>query len=114
MQYMLILADERDRERWSEEEMFAKMGEFAMGLAKEGKIQGGAPLHHEEEGVRVRVRDGKASVKDGPFTETKEIVGGFFLIDAASRQEAIDIATRCPAAEAGFVEIREVLPVGPM
>jgi hypothetical protein len=115
MQFMLILTDERGRVARAEDpELFSKMAEFAMGLAAEGKIQGGAPLHAEEEGARVRVRDGKTSVTDGPFTETKEIVGGFFLIDADSQKEAIDIASRCPSAEIGFVEVREVLPVGPM
>ena len=114
MQFMLILSAERDLPGPTREQMFAEIAVYAGGLAAEGRIQGGAPLHDEEEGARVRVRNGKTSVVDGPFTETKEIVGGFFLIEAASREEAIDIAGRCPAATTGFVEVREVLPVGPM
>jgi hypothetical protein len=112
--FMLIFSAERDTPQWPREEMFAEMATFAESLAAEGRIQGGAPLHDEEEGARVRVRDGKTSVVDGPFTETKEIIGGFMLIDAASRAEAVDIAGRCPAAQTGFVEVREVIPVGPM
>ena len=113
MQFMLILSAERDQPGPTREEMFAEMAVYANGLAAEGRIQGGAPLHDEEEGARIRVRDGKTSVVDGPFTETKEIVGGFFLIEAKSREEAIELASGCPAARSGFVEVREVLPVGP-
>jgi hypothetical protein len=68
------------------------MAVYAGGLAAEGRIQGGAPLHDEEEGARVRVRDGKTSVVDGPFTETKEIVGGYALAEFASRDEALKMA----------------------
>ncbi len=84
----------------------AEMGQYAGSLAKQGKMRGGAPLHPEAAGARVRVRGGAATVLDGPFAEAKEVVGGFFVIDAASRDEAIEIAARCPHARSGIVELR--------
>jgi len=75
---------------------FAEMKKFAGELASQGKLRRGAPLVAESAGARVRVRDGRAFVSDGPFAESKEIVGGFWIIEAASREEAIEIARRCP------------------
>ncbi len=92
--------------------LHAEMGEFAGKLAQKGKMRGGAPLHPVEEGARIRVTSGEASVTDGPFTETKEIIAGFFLVDCESREEAIELAKQCPHARAGFVEVRQVIPVG--
>src|SRR5439155_770949 len=80
----------------------------AVVAASEGKLRRGAPLVAESAGARVRVRDGKAFVSDGPFAESKEIVGGFWIIEAASREEAIEIARRCPHARHGVVEVHLV------
>jgi hypothetical protein len=65
------------------------------------------------EGVRVRVRDGKRTLVDGPFSEAKEMVGGFFLLDCETKDEAIAIASECPAAEWATVEVREFGPCRP-
>lgn len=70
-----------------------------------------APLHPTSTATTIRVRDGKRLVTDGPYAETKEQLGGYFLIDAANLDEAIGIAARIPAARFGFVEIRPVLDV---
>src|SRR5439155_303640 len=86
----------------------AEMKKFAGELASQGKLRRGAPLVAESAGARVRVRDGKAFVSDGPFAESKEIVGGFWIIEAASREEAIEIARRCPHARHGVVEVHLV------
>jgi len=86
----------------------AEMKKFAGELARQGKLRRGAPLVAESAGARVRVRDGKAFVSDGPFAESKEIVGGFWIIEAASREEAIEIARRCPHARHGVVEVHLV------
>jgi hypothetical protein len=83
-----------------------EMGRFAGELAARGQMRGGAPLQPESAGARVQVRDGKAVVTDGPFAECKEVVGGFVVVDAGSRAEAIEIAKRCPHARAGLVEVR--------
>jgi len=89
-------------------EGFAAMKKFAGELASQGKLRRGAPLAAESAGARVRVRNGEAFVSDGPFAETKEVVGGFWIVDVASREEAIDIACRCPHAQYGIVEVHLV------
>lgn len=84
---------------------FAEMKKFAGELASQGKLRRGAPLLAESAGARVRVRAAKAFVSDGPFAESKEVVGGFWIVEAASRAEAIEIARRCPHARYGIVEV---------
>jgi hypothetical protein len=86
----------------------AAMTEFAAGLASQGKLRRGAPLVAESAGARVRVRDGKARVTDGPFAETKEVVAGFWVVDVADREEAVEIARRCPHARHGIVEVHRL------
>jgi hypothetical protein len=110
MEFMLIFLSDRDAE--DDESVYAEMGKFAGELAGQGKMRGGAPLHPEEEGARVRASRGKPVVKDGPFTETKEVIGGFFMIECKSRKEAIEIAKRCPHNKVGTVEVRQVIPMG--
>src|SRR5512145_1426564 len=77
----------------------AAMGQFAAELARQGKLRRGGSL--VESGATVRVRDGQAFVIDGPFAESKEVVAGFWIVEVASRAEAIDIARRCPHARHG-------------
>jgi len=62
------------------------------------------------ESVRLDMRAGRRSVTDGPFTESKELIGGFFLIDCATREQALAFATQCPAAQWATIEVREVGP----
>ena len=78
-------------------------------LHKQGKYLGASPLHPVATATSVRVREGRRQVTDGPFAETREQLGGFFLIDAANLDEAIDIAGRLPGAKKGTVEVRPVL-----
>jgi hypothetical protein len=85
------------------------MNALAQALADEGKLRRGAPLAPEAEAVRVRVRDGNALVHDGPYAESKEIVGGFWILDVADRAEAIEIAKRIPAARWGTVELHPLV-----
>jgi hypothetical protein len=84
------------------------MGKFSRELASQGKLKRGAPLHPEADGARVRVLGGKAVVTDGPFAESKEVLGGFWVVDVASREEALDIARRCPHSGYGIVEVAEL------
>jgi hypothetical protein len=86
----------------------AEMTKLANALAREGKLRRGAPLDFESAGARVRVLDGRAFVTDGPFIETREVVGGFWIVDVASREEAIEIARRCPHVRRGSVEVHRV------
>jgi hypothetical protein len=106
MQYVLLIVDRKDEPAGEPVEM-AEMGRFAGELAGEGKLRGGAPLQPESAGARVELRGGKALVSDGPFAESKEVIGGFFVVEAASREEAVEVAKRCPHARRGIVEVRE-------
>ena len=86
----------------------AEMGRFVGDLRTRGKLRRGAPLATDREGSRVRKRDGKALVVDGPFAESKEVVAGFWIVDVADRAEAVDVATRCPHSEDHLVEVHAV------
>jgi len=81
---------------------------FAEGLKKAGNYVGSHGLQHTDQATTVRVRNGKLSATDGPFAETKEQLGGYFLIEAKDRDEAIQIASRIPSAKWGSVEVRPV------
>ncbi len=78
-------------------------------LHETGQYLGASPLHPVATATSVRVRDGKRLVTDGPFAETREQLGGYFLIDAKDLDEAIAVAGRIPAARLGTVEVRPIL-----
>jgi hypothetical protein len=107
MEFMLLFT-ERQGAPPPEPAGFAEMKKFAGELASQGKLRRGAPLRPESAGVRVRVRDAKALVSDGPFAESREVIGGFWIVEVASREEAIEIAGRCPHARHGTVEVHRV------
>ena len=86
------------------------MVRFAEELNARGILKGVESLKSQVEAVRVRVRDGKRVTVDGPFAEAKEMIGGFFLLDVTTKDEAIQIANECPAAEWATVEVRETGP----
>jgi len=113
--YVLLMLDDPSRKATPAEvgAAMGRMGRFAGELAQSGALQGGHPLKSGAQDARVRSRRGAVTVTDGPFAETKELVGGFFVIEAADRAEAVAIAKRCPHAELGTVEVREVMEVGP-
>lgn len=114
MAYLLLINEPRDqRATRSEAEghaVYDRMVKFAEGLQRRGVLRAVESLRGDAEGVRVSVRAGKPSVVDGPFAEAREMIGGFFLIDCASREEAVAIARDCPAAEWATVEVRETGP----
>jgi len=76
------------------------------------RVTGGAALQGVETATTIRLREGERQVQDGPFADTKERLGGFFLIEAADLDEAIRLANECPSAKTGSVEVRPVLPMG--
>ena len=80
-------------------------------LHDEGRYLSAAPLHPKSETSCVQVREGKRFVTDGPFAETREQIGGYFLIDVKDLNEAIDVAARIPGARIGTVEVRPVTEV---
>jgi len=109
---LLIYADE---EVWTESERakcYAESTDLAHELASRGQYLGAMPLQPVATATSVQVREGRRTVNDGPFAETREQLGGFFLIDARDLDEAIAIAGRIPGARKGTVEIRPVLELG--
>ena len=107
MKYMLLIYGAESS--WTEGERHACMIE-SMGICKvleaEGKWVASSPLHSVETATSVRVRDGKRQITDGPFAETAEQLGGYYIIDVENLDEAIAIASRIPPAKKGTVEIR--------
>lgn len=114
MSYMLLIIEppgqRRSRTAAEGRQAYARMQRFGQELRDEGKLLAVESLASQSGAVRVQMRQGKTQLLDGPFAEAKEMVGGFFLIDCGSLDEAIDIARRCPAAEWATVEVRAVAP----
>jgi hypothetical protein len=112
MQYMcLIYGDSNGQATLSEEErnqMFADYGAFTESIQQSGHMVAGDALHPVETATTVRVREGETLVTDGPFAETKEQLGGYYLIEAKDADEAIAIAARIPGARYGSIEVRPV------
>ncbi len=88
-------------------------GTYVGALHQSGMVISGAGLQPPEMGTTVRLRSGKRQVQDGPFADTKEHLGGFFVIEAPSLDTALEWAARAPCAEAGSIEVRPVLPPPP-
>ena len=114
MPYMLIIMEPRgQRQQRSEAEgraVYQRMLDCSAALKARGVLRASQSLLTDASGVRVEVRDGKRTLLDGPFSESKEMVGGYFILDCASRDEAIAIAGEVPAAEWATIEVREFGP----
>ena len=109
----LIYGDEASWESASDEERDAMIARYrAFGEAANGKILDGAELAPTRAATTVRVRNGETIVSDGPFAETKEQLGGFYLFEVESLDEAAELATGIPAAAAGAVEVRAAYEEG--
>ena len=112
MQYMLLIyAHENALSETEREACYKESAQFAHELNASGQYLAAAPLRPTSTATSVRVRDGKRLVTDGPFAETREQLGGFFLVDAKDLDEAIDIAGRIPAGRWGTVEVRPVVEI---
>ena len=113
MKYLLLIyQDEKALNEAEREKCYEESAQYAQSLAAQGQYLGAAPLHPTSTATSVRVRDGKPLVTDGPFAETREQLGGYFLVDAKDLDEAIRIAAGIPAGRWGTVEIRPVIEVG--
>jgi hypothetical protein len=88
--------------------VFAAMTKYNEELQKAGALLALDGLHPTSKGARVAFRGGKRSVTEGPFTEAKEVVGGYWMIQVKSKEEAVEWATRCPALEGDVIELRQV------
>jgi hypothetical protein len=114
MPYMLVIledpAQRGTRTREQGEAVFQRMLDFGSRLKAQDKLLAMESLASQQTAARVQVRSGKAQVLDGPFAEAKEMIGGFFLLDVKTREEALALARECPAAEWATVEVRETAP----
>ena len=112
MKFMVMVKANKDTEAgvMPSEELLTAMGNYNEALVKAGVMLSGEGLHPSSEGARVRFSGTEVSVIDGPFAETKELIAGYWIWQAASLQEAIDWAKRCPnpTGEMGQLEIRQV------
>jgi hypothetical protein len=93
---------------------FGAWGAYTQALREAGVMLSGNPLEPSKSGTTVRLRNGKRQVEDGPYADTKEQLGGYYIIEVADRDAALDWAARCPAAADGAVEVRPVMPMGQM
>jgi hypothetical protein len=114
MAFMLLIMEsgEQRRSRPKEEGRRAmdRMLRFSEDLKARGVLKVSESLRSDAEGVRIEARGGKRTFSDGPFTESKEIIGGIFLLECRTREEALAIANECPAVEWATVEVRETGP----
>jgi hypothetical protein len=114
MPYMLLIVEpsgqRAERSLEAGQAVYDRMLRFADGLKTRGLLRAAESLTSQHDGVRVQQRDGRRTLVDGPFAEAKEMIGGFFLIDCATRDEAVAIAAECPAAEWCTVEVRQLGP----
>jgi hypothetical protein len=105
MKYLcLVYLDEAHWDACPDRDCF----EFASELAGSGRLLAAEPLHPAHSATTVRVRNGKAAFYDGPFSETKELLAGFYLVEARDLNEALSIAARIPPAKYGSIEVRPV------
>ena len=114
MSYMLLIIEPTDQRQQrgldAGKQVYERMLQFTASLQSRGVLEASNSLASMKDSARLQVRNGQRRVIDGPFAEAKEMVGGFFLLNVATRDEALAIAAECPAAEWSTVEVR---PVGP-
>ena len=111
---MLVYQDEKVAKAASEEEMESSMALFETfheQVIASGHLQEAQRLRHSDTATTIRVREGKTLTTDGPFAETKEQLGGFYIFECKDLDEAIGIAARIPAAVSGSIEIRPAYPL---
>src|SRR5947209_15286078 len=112
MEYLLLIYDRESN--WSEMseaergQMMQDYGAFTEDIRKSGHYKGGNPLQPVATATTVQVRDGKTMTTDGPFAETREQLGGYYLVDAKDLDEAIGLAARIPGARMGSIEVRPI------
>ncbi len=113
MKYMLLVyLDENAMTDQEREHCYVESAQLAQELSSTGKYLDASPLHSVATATSLRVREGKRLITDGPFAETREQLGGYYLIDAKDLDEAIAVAERIPPARVGTIEIRPVMEIG--
>ena len=112
MKYMLLVyLDEQILSEAERQQCYMKSAQLAQEIHSNGQYLDASPLHPTSTATSIRVREGKRLVTDGPFAETREQLGGYYLINAANLDEAIGIAEKIPVARWGTIEIRPVLEI---
>lgn len=115
MKYILMIFSDEKREAAASEaengKMMAAYGAYAEALQKAGVMAGGERLRPTDTATTVRVANGKTHVLNGPYAETKEQFGGYFMIDVPDLDDALSWAARCPGASHGTVEVRPIWPM---
>ena len=112
MKYMLLIyMEENAMDKGERERCYAESTQLAHDLKERGQYVSANPLHPVATATSVRLRDGKRLVTDGPFAETREHLGGYFLIEAQDLDAAIAVAGRIPGARKGTVEVRPVVEI---
>jgi hypothetical protein len=112
MKYMLLVyLEEKVLSESERQDCYVKSAQLAQDLHSSGKYLDASPLHPIATATSIRLREGKRLVTDGPFAETREQLGGYYLINAKDLDEAISIAERIPAARFGTIEIRPVMEI---
>ena len=113
MQYLLLIYE--NESNWAkmpeadQGKMFGEYMQFTKSIAESGQLVGGEALQPVKSATTVRVRDGKTLTTDGPFAETKEQLGGYYIVDVGSIDEALEWAAKIPGAQHGSVEVRPVM-----
>lgn len=111
MEYMIVFKEpQSDFDRRHDDAYWGAWGAYVAALQQSGISKGGNGLQPPHTATQVRVRDGQRQVQDGPYPDTKEHLGGYFVIDVPSLDQALEWAARAPCASTGSVEVRPVLP----
>ena len=112
MQYLLLIYQNEAETDFGNQAMHAEYGAFTQGIVQSGHFKAGDALQPVAAATTVRVKNGRTITTDGPFAETREQLGGYYLIEAKDLDEATAIAARIPAARAGSVEVRPIRVFG--
>jgi hypothetical protein len=112
MRFMILLKADKTTEAGvlPDEKLLAEMGKYNEELVKAGVLLAGEGLHPSSKGARVRFSGARRTVTDGPFAETKEQLGGYYLIDVPHLDDAVKWASKCPGAKHGTCEVRPLNP----
>jgi hypothetical protein len=114
MQYMLLIYESEGRKLSPAEQgqLMQEYMAFTQDIVKAGKFKAGDPLEPTATATTVRVRNGKVATTDGPFAETKEQLGGYYIVEAKDLDEAVSLAARIPGARTGSIEVRPIMKMG--
>jgi hypothetical protein len=113
MQYLLLIySAESDEAKQDQAQVMSAYGAFTQGIVQSGAFKAADRLRPVADATTVRIRDGKTLTTDGPFAETREQLGGYYLVEAKDLDEAIAIAAKVPTATYGSIEVRPVWAMG--